>query len=369
MSCAGFDLDVVALAFLLVRTVAEHAVEDLDGDRHESRVGDPGAVEAVAGFPLLVLPHLGERHLVDGRVAARRDEGRHAADGVRAAAVAGLHQELGVVAHERHGHRDLRPVGQRLALAVAERLDRAEDVVPAAGVETGGVVAQLVEDLIHLEGGGQRFDQHRRPHRAAGDAEGILGVGEDVVPEPRLAVALQLGQIEVGTRAAVDQLLGVVEKIEPEIEQAAGDRLAVDGHVAFVEMPAAGPDEEGRGFGVQRVLAPIRVLEGDRAAHRVVEVSLAVDDVAPGRRRGVLQIGHEDLGPGVEGVDDHLAVAGAGDLDPAIEEIAGAGATCQFASRTARVSGRKSSSAPASIAVWRSSRARSSSWRRGLKRR
>ena len=207
--------------------------------------------------------------------------------------------------------------------ACAERLDRAEDVVPAAGVETGGVVAQLVEDLIHLEGGRQRLDQHGRPHRAAGNAEGILGVGEDVVPEPSFAMALQLGQIEVRARAAVDQLLGVVEKIEPKIEQTAGDRFAVDGHVAFVEMPAAGPDEEGRGFGIQRVLAPVRVLEGDRAAHRVVEVLLAVDDVAPGRRRGVLQIGHEDLGSGVEGVDDHLAIAGAGDLDPAIEEVAG----------------------------------------------
>ena len=96
---------------------------------------------------------------------------------------------------------------------------------------------------------------------------------------------------------------------------------------------------------------------------------LAVDDVAPGRRGGVLQIGHEDLGPGVEGVDDHLAIAGSSDLDPAIEEIAGGGATCQVASRTARVSARNSSSAPASIAVWRSSRARSSSWRRELKRR
>ena len=88
-------------------------------------------------------------------------------------------------------------------------------------------------------------------------------------------------------------------------------------------MPASGPDEECCGFGVQRVLAPVRVLEGDRAAHGIVEVPLTVDDVAPGRRRRVLQIGHEHLGPGVEGVDDHLAIAGAGDLDPAIEKVGG----------------------------------------------
>ena len=65
-------------------------------------MGDPGAVEAVAGLALLVLPHLRERDRVDLRVAARRDERRHAADRVRAAAVAGRDEQLGVGAHERH---------------------------------------------------------------------------------------------------------------------------------------------------------------------------------------------------------------------------------------------------------------------------
>ena len=104
------DQDVVALAFLLVRTVAEYAIEDLHGHRNESGVGDPGTVEAVTGLPLLVLPHLGEGDLIDLRVTPRGDEGRHAADGVGPAMVAGLDQELGVGAHEWHGHRDLRPV-------------------------------------------------------------------------------------------------------------------------------------------------------------------------------------------------------------------------------------------------------------------
>jgi hypothetical protein len=34
-----------------------------------------------------------------------------------------------------------------------ELLDHAEDVVPAAGVQAGGVLAQLEQDLVHLEGG------------------------------------------------------------------------------------------------------------------------------------------------------------------------------------------------------------------------
>ncbi len=134
-------------------------------------------------------------------------------------------------------------------------------------------------------------------------------------------MALQLGQVEVRPRAAVDQLLRVVKKVEPEIEQAPRNRLAIDGHVPLVEVPASRAHQERCGFGVERILPPIRVLEGDRAANRVVEILLPIDDVVPCGGRGVLQVGHEDLGPGVESVDDHLAVARPGDLDPAILQV------------------------------------------------
>ncbi len=40
-------------------------------------------------------------------------------------------------------------------------------------------------------------------------------------------VALQLREVVVGPAAARKQLLGVVEEVQPEVEQAAGDRLAV----------------------------------------------------------------------------------------------------------------------------------------------
>ncbi len=70
----------------------------------------------------------------------------------------------------------------------AELLDGAEQVVPAAGVEARGMLAQLVQDLVHLERGEDRLDQDGRPDRAARDPERRLGVDEDVVPEPRLVV-------------------------------------------------------------------------------------------------------------------------------------------------------------------------------------
>ena len=156
--------------------VAEHGVEHLAARRDHARVRDPGAVEAVGGLAGLVVADLLEGGLVDLLVLAR-DERRHAADRVRAALVAGADQQLGVGAHERHGHRHRVAVGQQeVAAPGAELLDDGEHVVPAAGVEPGGVVAQLVEDLLHLERGRVGLDQHGRADRALRDAERVLRV-------------------------------------------------------------------------------------------------------------------------------------------------------------------------------------------------
>ena len=193
----AIDPDVLAQAVLLVRSVAEDPVEDLAGDGDEVRVGDPGPVEAVAGLALLVLADACERVGGHLRLAPVRDERRHPADRVGAAPVAGPDEQLAVGAHERHGHRDLAAVGQDELGSIAELLDDAEDVVPAAGVETRRVVAQLVQDLVHLEGGQDRLDEDRRPDRPAREPDGCLARDEDVVPEPGLAMTLELGEVEV----------------------------------------------------------------------------------------------------------------------------------------------------------------------------
>ena len=56
------------------------------------------------------------------------------------------------------------------------------------------------------------------------------------------------------------------------------------------------------------------------ASRRLIWPSM---QIVPGRRVGVLEIGHEDVGAGIERVDHHLAVDRAGDLDAAIEQILG----------------------------------------------
>ena len=81
------------------------------------------------------------------------------------------------------------------------------------------MLAQLVEDLVHLERGHDRLDQDGRPDRTAGDAQLGLRVYEHLVPETRLVVRLELGQVEVRPRSSGDPLGGVVEQIQPGIEQ------------------------------------------------------------------------------------------------------------------------------------------------------
>ena len=138
---SGGGRHVLALPVNLVGPVAEHLVERLPGHRHRVGVRDPRAVEAALGLALLVLAHRLEGLLVGLLVSPRRDHRGHAAHRVGPAGVARLHDEVAVGLHERDGHRHAGPVRRHELGARAEPLDHREDVVPAAGVQAGGVVA------------------------------------------------------------------------------------------------------------------------------------------------------------------------------------------------------------------------------------
>src|SRR5258708_7233066 len=163
--------------------------------------------------------------LVPGGVLAGGVEGGYAAGRVGASPMARADEELAVGPHERDGHRHLHAVGQHRA----ELLDRAEDVVPAARVERAAVVAQLMEDLVHLERRQDRLDQDGAADRPRWQVESVLGEREGSSPEPRFEVTLELRQVEVGTASPFEQLFGVVEDGEAEVEQACGYPPAVNG--------------------------------------------------------------------------------------------------------------------------------------------
>ena len=219
------------------------------------------------------------------------------------------------------GHRHQRPIRQHELGVAAELLDEAEDVVPPPAVESHDVVAQFVEDLVHLEGGQDGLDQHGGLDRADGEPQLLLRHHEDVVPEPGFEVILELGQVEVGSGSLIQQGPGVVEEVERKIEERPGNRLAVDLDVLLAQVPTAGTDKQRRGMLVQTILLAVGTVVGDRAPDRLANVELALDRGVEGGRVRVLEIGHEDLGAGVQRVDDHLAVDRPGDLDPPVQEV------------------------------------------------
>ena len=89
----------------------------------------------------------------------------------------------------------------------------------------------------------------------------------------------------------------------------------------FGQVPAARAHQQRGGLLVETVDAAVRVVEGDRALDRVDQVDLALDHVLPGRRVGVLEVGHVHVRARVERVDEHLALGRAGQLDPALLEV------------------------------------------------
>ena len=231
------------------------------------------------------------------------------------------------------------------------------------------MLAQLVEDLLHLERGGQRLDEHGRLDRPVVEAELALGEGEDLGPQARLEVGLHLGQVEVRPRALLQQPLGVAQQVEPGVDEGARHRLAVDAHVLLDQVPAARAHEQGGDVVAQLVLAPVVARELDRALDRVGEVDLALDDVGPRRRQRVLEVGHEPARARVQRVDDHLAVDRAGDLDAAVLQVGRRGGHAPVALADlpgARAGSR--ASRPRRCARGAAARASSSSRRRGSKR-
>ena len=332
---------------------------------------DPRAVEAVAALALLVVAHLGDGCGVDLRVTAARDERGHPADGMRAAPVARPHEQLGVGAHERHGHRQLRAIRQDERRVVAELLDRAEQVVPAARVEPRGVLAQLVQDLVHLERGVDRLDEDGRPDRAARDAQRFLGVDEHLVPQARLVVRLELGEVEVRARAAARALGGVVEQVQAGVEQRGGDRLAVDEDVGLDQVPAARSDEQAS-RAARRGGTTCPPADSNASVPRTASARAACPPTT------FAQLG--DSASSRSAMNTRAPELSAliiifGSAGPVIStrrssRSAGAGATDQSAARTSAVSGRKPSCRPpARIALSRSWRRSRRSSRSGPNRR
>ena len=81
------------------------------------------------------------------------------------------------------------------------------------------MIPEFEEYLFHLERSRECFDQDGSPDSAVGDSEIGLREEEDVIPETGLKIVFHLRKVEVGTGAALDELVRIVVKVEREIEQ------------------------------------------------------------------------------------------------------------------------------------------------------
>jgi len=181
--------------------------------------------------------------------------------------VTGLNEFPDVGVHESDLHSDIHAVREHGIEICPPSLDEAEDVVPSSTVETARVLSQLKQNLLHLEGGGESLDQHGSTDSPLGHADVALGEGEDVIPEASLQVVLHLGEVKVWTGSSLNKLTGVVEEVEGEVENRAGNWSIVDGHPRLVEMPSSGAKRQSPGY-----ILRARMAEGGHTGQSKLQV-------------------------------------------------------------------------------------------------
>src|SRR5579872_4494402 len=180
---------------------------------------DPRAV--VTGFDLAEFVLADALHclLVRVRVVANWYLRCHPTHRMDAASMAGVNQEFNIRAQKRLLHRDSPAFRERVLPMASEFLDKAEYIVPPPTVKTGGVIAELIKDLIHFECSRDSLDQNRRPNGSIWDSYGFLCIDEHVIPQPCLAIRFHLRQVKTGGRSATKQRTDVVKEIQSEVEE------------------------------------------------------------------------------------------------------------------------------------------------------
>lgn len=167
------------------------------------------------------------------------DLSSHAAHSVDASLVASLDQKFDIGIHEWHGHRNSRSVRQDKIWVLAKLFDRGENVIPSTAVETGRVIPEFINNLVHLKDSQDGLDQDGCSDSSSAHTNRVLSEVENVVPQPCLQMRFHLGQVKVWTGTSLDQFLSIVEKIETKVEKAARYWLTINDEMLFLEVPAS----------------------------------------------------------------------------------------------------------------------------------
>ena len=222
----------------LVFVFAQHLIENRHRGISQARMSNPGSIVTVIGFQRFVRFYLGQNLIVTLGIFTG-NERSHAAHRERAAFMTGFNQQTRVGAKERFIHRHHLAVRQDAVRVILQRFDIAKNVIPTAAVEANNMVAQGMENFVHLEHGRQRFNQQSRFDGAARQIKAVLCIAEHFTPPGCFLPGLRFWQIEIRAAAFCQQRFVVVEEVESKIEQAARDGFATPGDVFFRQMQTA----------------------------------------------------------------------------------------------------------------------------------
>src|ERR1700692_1522307 len=199
---------------------------------------DPCAVVPSFHFAKFVTAHFLESLIVCRLIISDWNLRRHSTHGMNTAPVANLNQQIDIGAEKMGFHCDFGAIGQDEFGMRPKLLEVAENVVPSTAVESCGMVAQFIENLVHLKGSQDGFDQDSRPNRAARNFQFVLSKIKNIIPKARFEMILQLRQVEIWASSLAQQGGGVVEEEQTEIKQRTRNRLAIHFEVLFIQMPA-----------------------------------------------------------------------------------------------------------------------------------
>lgn len=232
----------------------------------------------------------------------------------RATLVGNVDEQASVVVDKRSGEGHvLAAIWEQELGAVPQSSREGRRVVPDAGVEPDRVVADRVQDLLHLKGAGDVFDQNAdlraaerkskfrfsacddpvlpltARQRAAGWNELMFAESNVPIPDESVLVRLDLRQVEERPDAVPMQQLGVVEHVHGEIEEPAWKRLTPDSAMLLLHVPGARPNHEQGALGPGGSCWERR---REDVSARIVDVQVAQQHVAP---RGAATVVEVDL--------------------------------------------------------------------------
>src|SRR5450759_1343424 len=144
------------------------------------------------------------------------------------------------------------------------------------------MLPQFIQYLIHLKRCQDRLYKHRCFDRTVWNTQSVFSQRKHIIPESRLQVILQLGQVKVGTSPVLQQRFDVVEEVEAKIEKPSRNLFAVDEHMLLRQMPATRAHKQSSRRLLQRVLLSFWRGIADSTVDGIAQVNLTLHRAFPG---------------------------------------------------------------------------------------